>query len=118
MGITELYFLFCSPWCYGVAICASIGRIQNPIFINESALYSLIISSKLPAAHKFKRWVTSEVLPSIRRHGMYATEELIANPDLAIAALQALKAEREKRAMLEETVAVQTQQISELKSYW
>lgn len=99
----------------GVNELVTPGGVQNVIFINESGLYSLIISSKLPAARKFKRWVTSEVLPSIRRHGMYATEELIANPDLAIAALQALKAEREKSAMLEETVAVQTQQISELK---
>lgn len=59
--------------------------------INESGLYSLILSSKLPTAKKFKRWVTSEVLPSIRKHGMYATDELIANPDIAIAAFQALK---------------------------
>lgn len=83
--------------------------------INESGLYSLILRSQLPAAKKLKRWVTSEVLPAIRRHGMYATEELIANPDLAIAAFQALKAEREKRQALEEAVAVQAQQIAELK---
>ena len=99
----------------GVTIRDSIGREQSPIFINESGLYSLILRSQLPAAKRFKRWVTSEVLPAIRRHGMYATEELIANPDLAIAAFQALKAEREKRQALEEAVAVQAQQIAELK---
>lgn len=88
---------------------------QEILFINESDLYSLILRSQLPAAKRFKRWVTSEVLPAIRRHGMYATEELIANPDLAIAAFQALKAEREKRQALEEAVAVQAQQIAELK---
>ena len=65
-------------------------------FINESGLYSLIFSSKLPNAKKFKRWVTSEVLPTIRKHGMYATEELLYNPDVAIAAFTALKYEREK----------------------
>lgn len=82
--------------------------------INESGLYSLILSSKLPIAKKFKRWVTSEVLPSIRKHGMYAIDDLIADPDLGIAALNALKAEREKNKKLKQSVAVQTQQISEL----
>ena len=61
-----------------VPIQDSIGRMQNTPIINESGLYSLILSSKLPTAKKFKRWVTSEVLPSIRRNGMYATDELIA----------------------------------------
>lgn len=99
----------------GVAKCDTLGGRQEILFINESGLYSLILRSQLPAARRFKRWVTSEVLPAIRRHGMYATEELIANPDLAIAAFQALKAEREKRQSLEEAVAVQAQQIAELK---
>lgn len=99
----------------GGAKCDTLGGRQEILFINESGLYSLILRSQLPAAKRFKRWVTSEVLPAIRRHGMYATEELIANPDLAIAAFQALKAEREKRQSLEEAVAVQAQQIAELK---
>lgn len=85
------------------------------ILLNESGLYSLILSSKLPNAKKFKRWVTSEVLPSIRRHGMYATDDLIANPDLAIAAFTAIKEERERRMELEEVAAVQKQQIAEMK---
>ena len=99
----------------GVAKCDTLGGVQDLTIINESGLYSLILSSKMLNARKFKRWVTAEVLPAIRRHGMYATEELIANPDLAIAAFQALKAEREKRIALEEAVAVQAQQIAELK---
>ena len=99
----------------GVAKCDTLGGVQDLTIINESGLYSLILSSKMPNARKFKRWVTAEVLPAIRRHGMYATEELIANPDLAIAAFQALKAEREKRIALEEAVAVQAQQSAELK---
>lgn len=99
----------------GVAKCDTLGGVQYLNIINESGLYSLILSSKMPNARKFKRWVTAEVLLAIRRHGMYATEELIANPDLAIAAFQALKAEREKRIALEEAVAVQAQQIAELK---
>ena len=99
----------------GVAICDSIGREQKPVLINESGLYSLILSSKLSGAKKFKRWVTSEVLPAIRRHGMYATDDLIANPDIAIAAFTALKQEREKSKALAEIVAVQNQQIAEMK---
>ena len=83
--------------------------------INESGLYSLILSSKLPKAKEFKRWVTSEVLPSIRKHGLYATEELISNPDIAIAAFQALKEERERNRKLTDTIAVQNQQLAELQ---
>ena len=83
--------------------------------INESGMYSLVLSSKLPNARKFKRWITNEVLPTIRRHGVYAVDELLENPDMLIAALTELKAEREHRKFLEHTVAVQNQQISEMK---
>ncbi len=82
--------------------------------INESGLYSLILSSKLSTAKRFKHWVTSEVLPAIRKHGMYAIDDLIADPDLGIAALNALKEEREKNKKLAQSVAVQAQQISEM----
>ncbi len=51
---------------------------QNAVIINESGLYSLVLSSKLPTAKQFKRWVTHEVIPSIRKHGMYATDGLLA----------------------------------------
>ncbi len=81
--------------------------------INESGLYSLILSSKLPDAKKFKHWVTSEVLPSIRRHGLFAIDEIINNPDLAIEALTALKEERQRRKELEAENAIQAQQIAE-----
>lgn len=77
---------------------------SKTIIINESGLYSLILSSKLPNAKNFKHWVTSEVLPTIRKHGMYAMDELIENPDLAIEALTALKEERERRKQLENKV--------------
>ena len=59
----------------GVTIRDSIGRNQKPTVINESGLYSLILSSKMPSAKKFKHWVTSEVLPTIRKHGAYMTDE-------------------------------------------
>lgn len=80
----------------------NMGRTQKTILINESGLYSLILSSKLPKAKEFKHWVTSEVLPSIRKHGLYAIDELIDNPDLGIKALMVLKEEREKNKKLTE----------------
>ena len=83
--------------------------------INESGLYSLILSSKLPKAKEFKRWVTSEVLPAIRKHGVYAVDEVLENPDMLISALQALKEEKAKAKRLTETLAVQEQQIAELQ---
>lgn len=73
--------------------------------INESGLYSLVLSSKLPTAKKFRRWVTSEVLPSIRKHGAYMTQETleaaILNPDYLLKVATALKEETDKRKALE-----------------
>ncbi|MGG5323890.1 hypothetical protein IGJ83_001151 [Enterococcus pernyi] len=74
------------------------------LLINESGLYSLILKSKLPNAKRFKRWVTSEVLPSIRKHGIYATDELLDNPDLLIEVATKLKEERTLRLVAEQRV--------------
>lgn len=91
------------------------GKMQEINYISEGDVYRLIVSSKLPAAEKFERWVFDEVLPSIRKHGLYAIDEIIANPDLGIKALQALKAEREARIAAELDKAVLTQQVAELR---
>ena len=85
---------------------------KETIIINESGLYSLILSSKMPNAKKFKHWVTAEVLPAIRKHGMYAIDEILENPDLAIAALTQIKEESERRKQLECLTLVQRQQIA------
>ena len=85
----------------GVSKCDTPGGKQDLVIINESGMYSLVLSSKLPQAKEFKRWVTSEVLPTIRKHGMFATDELLDNPDFAIATLQKLKEEREAKKQLE-----------------
>lgn len=78
---------------------------KETILINESGLYSLILSSKLPRAKEFKRWVTAEILPTIRKHGAYMTpeqiENVLTNPDTIIQLAQNLKAEQEKRRQLE-----------------
>ena len=87
-----------------------VGQSKTTI-INESGLYSLVLSSKLPTAKKFKRWVTGEVIPSIRKHGMYATqstvEQMLADPDTAIRLLSEIKAEREQRKALQKQIEEQ-----------
>ena len=89
----------------GVAFPDPHGILQYPTIINESGLYSLVLSSKLPGAKQFKRWVTSEVIPSIRKHGAYMTPETleaaILNPDTMIKLCTALKDEQDKRKALE-----------------
>ncbi len=88
-----------------VAIHDGIQGNPNMTIINESGLYSLILSSKLPKAKEFKRWVTSEVLPSIRKHGAYMTaeklEEVILNPDMMIKLCTALKEEKDRNKELQ-----------------
>lgn len=80
----------------------------NKAIVSESGLYSLILASRKPEAHEFKRWVTHEVLPSIRKHGIYATEttidQILANPDFGIRLLTDLKEERAKRIEAENHV--------------
>lgn len=89
----------------GVTKCDTLGGMQDLTIINESGLYSLVLSSKLPTAKKFRRWVTSEVLPSIRKHGAYMTPETleaaILNPDYLLKVATALKEETDKRKALE-----------------
>ena len=91
------------------------GQGREMYIINESGLYSLILSSKLPSAKRFKRWVTSEVLPAIRKHGVFAMDDIVNNTDALIEALQAFKAERQQRMALEEENVVQRQQLVEMK---
>lgn len=87
------------------------GVQQKTFLVSEAGLYEVIIRSDKPEAKAFRRWVTSEVLPSIRKHGMYATpatiEDMIANPDMAIKLLTTLKEERAARAKAEAEVEAQ-----------
>lgn len=90
----------------------SLGRSQETTLINESGVYSLIFGSKLESAKRFKKWVTSEVLPAIRKHGTYMTdktiEDVLTNPDTIIRLATDLKNERKEKLML-------AQQVTELK---
>ncbi len=89
----------------GVAVCDTPGGMQSMSIINESGLYSLVLSSKLPSAKEFKRWITHEVIPAIRQHGAYMTPEVIQkslqDPDFMIQILQNLKQEQERNRALE-----------------
>ena len=83
--------------------------------INESGLYSLIVSSKLPTAKDFKRWVTSEVLPTIRKHGAYMDTDIIekslADPDFLIQLATTLKEEKQRRMEAEAKIAADEHKV-------
>lgn len=95
------------------------GREQKTTIINESGLYTVILRSDKPQAKPFRKWVTSEVLPSIRKHGAYMTdqalEKALTNPDFLIELATQLKAEQEQRRRLETTVAAQSKQMEQDK---
>lgn len=97
----------------------SAGQKRDATVVNESGLYSLVLSSKLPTAKKFRRWVTSEVIPSIRKHGAYITpdtiDKMIATPEFGIKLLTALKDEQEKNRALEAENALQKQAIADFE---
>lgn len=91
------------------------GQSREMTIINESGLYSLILSSKLPTAKQFKRWVTSEVLPNIRKHGTHMTsetiEKVLADPDTIIQIATQLKEERAKRMQAEVVIEQQKPKV-------
>ena len=88
---------------------------QNMTIVNESGLYSLILSSKLESAKAFKRWVTAEVLPGIRKHGAYMTpatlEAALLNPDTLIRLATELKSEREQKEALQAKIALDAPKV-------
>ena len=88
-----------------IPLMDSLGRNQDTAIINEAGLYNVILRSDKPEAKEFKRWVTHEVLPSIRKHGAYMTPDIleaaILNPDTMIKLCTALKDEQDKRRALE-----------------
>ncbi|ARJ25455.1 phage antirepressor Ant (plasmid) [Bacillus mycoides] len=96
---------------HSMKVADSLGRLQETNIINESGLYSLIMTSRKPQAKAFKKWVTSEVLPSIRKHGAYMTdqvlEQAVTNPDFAIGLLTKLKEEKEKLAAAQQQIVQQ-----------
>ena len=95
------------------------GQNREVTVINESGLYSLILSSKMPNARKFKRWVTSEVLPAIRKHGAYMTdekiEEVLTDPDTIIKLATQLKDERQQRLIEQQLRRDAESQVREMK---
>ena len=96
----------------GSVLVDTLGGKQKLSAVNEYGVYSLIFNSRKPQAKEFKRWVTHEVIPSIRKHGLYATkdtaEKILNDPSFLIKALQTLEEERQARKKAEGTVAILT----------
>ena len=99
----------------GVASTDTLGGAQEVAVVNEPGLYSLVLGSRKSEARAFKRWITHDVIPAIRKTGMYATpatvEAMLANPDTMIQVLQAFKDEREQRKALETKIEVDTPKV-------
>ena len=100
----------------GVTKWDTLGGKQDLIVINESGLYSLVLSSKLPTAKPFKRWITSEVLPTIRKHGAYMTnytlEKALTSPEFLIQLATNLKIEKEKNKKLKDKIESNKHRVS------
>ena len=96
----------------GVAKTDTLGGKQNLTVVNESGLYMLVLRSNKKEAKQSKRWITHDVIPSIRKHGMYAADDLLDNPDLMIQIITELKEEREMRK-LAQSKAEQLEQDNE-----
>ena len=96
------------------------GGIQQLNFVNEDGLYDVILDSRKPEAKAFRKWVTSEVLPTIRKHGAYMTndaiERALTEPDFLIQLATSIKEERSKRLAVEAVCEEQRKQISQLGS--
>lgn len=97
-------------------VLAADGKVRRMAVVNESGLYDVILDSRKPEARQFRRWITSEVIPSIRKHGGYLTEEKIEealfNPDVIIKLATDLKEERLKRAELEAQKALDAPKVA------
>ncbi|MCM3396448.1 phage antirepressor [Oceanobacillus profundus] len=93
----------------------SLGRTQQATFVNEDGLYDVILDSRKPEAKRFRKWITSEVIPSIRKHGAYMTpetiEQALLNPDTLIKLATNLKEEQTKRIQAEQTIELQKPKV-------
>jgi len=100
-----------------IPVIDTLGRKQNAIFVTEPNFYKTVFQSRKPEAEAFTDWVTSEVLPSIRKHGAYlipnVVEKAIADPDTFIQLAMALKEERRQKQMLSEQAKLQEKVIKE-----
>ena len=99
----------------GVCSIQTPGGAQEYQTVNEPGLYSLVLGSRKPEAKAFKRWITHEVIPAIRKHGMYATpdtvEKILEDPDTIIRILQEMKEERARRVQAEERIALDAPKV-------
>ena len=99
----------------GTNTVLTLGGNQDMLVVSEAGVYKLVFTSRKPEAERFTDWLAEEVLPSIRKHGMYATDELVNNPDLLIQVATQLKKEREEKRLLQIENEEKQQQIIEMK---
>lgn len=101
--------------CSTYPIQDSLGRTQQATFVNEDGLYDVILDSRKPEAKRFRKWITSDVIPSIRKHGAYMTpetiEQALLNPDTIIKLATNLKEEQTKRIQAEQTIEIQKPKV-------
>jgi len=101
--------------CSTYPIKDRLGRTQQATFVNEDGLYDVILDSRKPEAKKFRKWITSEVIPSIRKHGAYMTpekiEKVLLSPDTLIKLATNLKEEQKKRKQAERTIKKQKPKV-------
>lgn len=99
----------------GIILNDTLGGMQEVSIINESGLYSLVLSSRKQEAKAFKKWITSEVLPAIRKHGAYMTEKTLqktlTDPDFIIQLATQLKTEREEKARFQQVAELQEREL-------
>lgn len=94
LGVDQTAVRRLDPDEKGLRSMHTLGGVQELLCVNEPGLYSLVIGSRKPEAKQFKRWITHEVIPSIRRNGMYATDTLLDDPDLLLKTVTRLTEER------------------------
>lgn len=101
----------------GVVSTDTLGGRQDLTAVNEPGLYSLILGSRKPEAREFKRWITHDVLPSIRKNGMYATEELLDDPELLLKTVTRLHEERQARLAAEAQLTEQAPKVEAFDTF-
>jgi prophage antirepressor-like protein len=95
-----------------IRLTDTLSRNPNTTLVNESGLYQLILGSRKPEARAFKRWITHDVIPSIRQNGMYATDTLLDDPDFLIKTVTRLRDERNARLAAEAQLTVQAPKVA------
>lgn len=125
LGLTNPTMVKQTLWEDGLSsaeVIDSMNRVQSATFITEANIYKCIFQSKKEEAQLFQRWICTEIIPSIRKHGGYLTpakvEEALLNPDVLIQLATTLKDERQKRIEAEKQLEAKTEALDESKNWY